>query len=416
MVNWGRIIGWTAALALAVFVGLSSFVVVNQVRAPARSLAVGVEPTGVAEGRAAFDLYRLALGADRNAKVKAGWENMARRAFAAEPLETGALGLIAASWADETDAKRLALLHAVGKLSRSDGLVAAQLIQLSATTGDRETAFRWMAHTIETDAAARGDYVRAMAEVTAQDGAVNALLPLIGPRPSWADQYWQHVTGRPNSLANAAGLRAALARKPWNQRKIGDSERALVAALVNALRMDEARQLAQALRQPIPSLRNDGNLIVNADFSHTPRLPPFDWSLAATGALAASVDTDGKALTISAIGGAQTYAARQLIWVEPGVYRLGWTLTSDAGSAPPIFATLLCAEGRAAGGGDFVRLSMKTGKAGISLRVPDGDCRWHWLAINVATDDTAMGFDAALRNLSLVRGARSEEPATGEGG
>lgn len=412
--KWGRAIGWTVAVALACFVGLSSFVVMNQVRAPARSLAVGIGPTGVAEGRLAFDLYRLALGADRDAKVKPGWENMARRSYAAEPLETGALGLIAAARADEPDAKRMALLRAVGKLNRRDGLVAAELIQLAAITGDRETAFRWMAHTIETDAASRGDYVRALAEVTAQNGAVNALLPLIGPRPSWADQYWQHVIGRPNSLANAAGLRAALARKPWNQHEIGDSERALITALVSARRMDEARQLAQALRQPIPSLGDDGNLIFNADFSHTPRLPPFDWSLAATGALAASVDAQGKALAISAIGGARTYAARQLIWVEPGVYRLGWTLTSDAASPPPIFATLRCAEVRAAGGGDFVRLPMKAGKASIRLRVPYGDCRWRWLAINVATDDAAMGFDAALRNLSLVRGAQDGEPTPEE--
>ena len=413
--KWGRAIGWTAALALPGFVGLSSFVVVNQVRVPARALVIGVEPTGVAQGRMAFDLYRRALGADRNAKVKAGWENMARRSYAAEPLETGSLGLIAAAWADKPDAKRLALLHAVGKLNRRDGLVAAQLIQLAATTGDRNTAFRWMAHTIETDAAARGDYVRAMAEVTAQDGAVNALLPLIGPRPSWTDQYWQHVIGRPNSLANAAALRGALAREPWNQHEIEDSERALIGALVSRQQMGEAQQLAQALGQPIPSLRNDGNLVFNGDFAHSPRLPPFDWSLAATGALAASIDTGGKALAMSAIGGAQTHAARQLIWVEPGVYRLGWTLTSDAASAPPIFATLRCAESRAAEGGDFVRLPMKTGKASMRLRVPDGDCRWRWLAINVATDDAAMGFDAALRNISLVRGVRASDQAAEEG-
>ena len=58
---------------------------------------------------------------------------------------------------------------------------------------------------------------------------------------------------------------------------------------------------------------------------------------------------------------------------------------------------------------------MKTGKASMRLRVPDGDCRWRWLAINVATDDAAMGFDAALRNISLVRGVRASDQAAEEG-
>lgn len=408
--KWTRVIGWAAAATLATFVGLSSAVIVNQVRAPARSLAIGVTPTGVAEGRMAFDFYRRALGADPNATVKAGWERMARRSYAAEPLETGALGLIAAAWAEAADARRLALLHAAGRLNRRDGLIAAQLIQLAAKAGDQDTAFRWMAHTIETDTAARGDYVRAMAEVTAREGAVDALLPLIGPRPSWTDQYWQHVIGRPNSLANAAALRVALTREPWNQRGIGDSERTLMGALVKGQRMDEAQQLALGLRQPIPSLGGRGNLIFNSDFSQSPRLPPFDWSLMATGALAASVNDGDKGLTISAIGGAQTYAARQLIRIEPGDYRLGWTLTSDAENALPIFATVRCAESGAAGGGDFVRLPMKTGTAAIRLRVPESGCRWYWLAINVATDDAASGFDATIRNLSLVRRGQGSDP------
>lgn len=49
---------------------------------------------------------------------------------------------------------------------------------------------------------------------------------------------------------------------------------------------------------------------------------------------------------------------------------------------------------------------MTLGKGSTLLRAPEGDCRWYWLAVNVATDDTATGFDATLRDVSLVRSVR----------
>src|SRR3546814_15845274 len=103
-----------------------------------------------------------------------------------------------------------------------------------------------------------------MAAATARDGAVEALIDVLGPKPRWSDLYWRSIIGEPGSYVNAAKLRIALARVPWKQIAIEPTDKDLVRALANLGKFDEARQLASVLR---PVKAKTGNLRTNGHFS-----------------------------------------------------------------------------------------------------------------------------------------------------
>src|SRR3546814_20936323 len=68
-----------------------------------------------------------------------------------------------------------------------------------------------------TNSSAGTAYAKAMAAATARDGAVEALIDVLGPKPRWSDLYWRSIIGEPGSYVNAAKLRIPLARVPWQQ-------------------------------------------------------------------------------------------------------------------------------------------------------------------------------------------------------
>lgn len=395
-----RAVVWMVALALGVGIGLSTYVISNETRAPAKALAAGAPVSGVAIGNMA--LASLATRRVRNpeARVNSLELRLAGQAYRAEPLAASAVALQALAMTRKEEVGRGAsLLELAGKLTRRSLLVNSSLIDTAARSGDEQKFFVWISRTMLTNSDAGQVYGKAMAIATARDGAVEALVDILGPKPSWSDLYWQLVIGQPGSLANAAKLRAALVRKPWNQTAIEPTDRALVLALSNAGKFDEARQLAQAL-QPAKGAQkspaSDGRFY--ADRS----LAPFDWELSTLGNLGASIDNDSRQLTVSAIGGANGSAARQLVSLSPDEYRLGWSVSSSAPlPANAVSVRIICAEPDSSSAVAFTT-ELVSGKREKIIRVPNSDCRWYWLSIDVALPDDAMGVDVVLSRLSLA--------------
>jgi hypothetical protein len=239
-----------------------------------------------------------------------------------------------------------------------------------------------------------------MAEATAREGAVAALTPVIGPNPAWADFYWGQILRRPASLANAGRLRVAIAKAPWRQTAIKETDQALVSALVNRSQFDAAYRLSAGLEDT--SAGRGSNLLANADFSRQPLLSPFDWQLAVSGTLGSSIDERAKSLVVSAIGGARGYAARQLVHLTPGNYLLAWVLSSSTPIVPSsLSASIYCAESGVKSIAP-TPIPLTTGNKFASIDITEGACRWHWLSINVALSDDAAGLDAYFRSISLA--------------
>ena len=399
-----QVVGWLVAAGVATCVGVSSYVVANEVRAPLVARQVGFPPAGIAGANAAVSIYAARVAQKRGASVTAQEVAMARDAFRAEPLSASALSLIVS--ATPSGPFRNQLLSLAGRLTRRNGFLNEEQIKLAAARGNDVAFFRWISRSVLTNRDLRVDYVRAMAEATARPGAVASLTPVIGLEPSWADLYWRQVLKHPASLPNAAKLRVEIAKAPWSRSEIKPTDQALISSLVNKSQFDAAHELFAGLSQPARS--RGGNLLVNADFARQPTLAPFDWQLAMSGTLGATVDEGQKSLVMSAIGGARGHAARQLIHLSPGSYRFAWSLSSSAPIAPSsLSARISCAEGvRSAAP---IPIALAAGNKFGTFSIADGPCRWHWLSIDVAVADDAAGVDLRFHSLSLAAIAATDE-------
>lgn len=400
-----RISSWLAALALAVAVGMSSYVIVYQMRAPAKSLAAGFPPSAIASVDVAVGVYVARETEDPQTRVSDVERQLARQAYRDEPLSSQAVGMLALAMTQSSEAEtRQMLLENAGKLSRRNALVGRELIKSAALRGDDRNFFAWLSRAMLANDQLRQAYVAAMADATARQGAVAALTPVIGSSPRWTQTYWYQVTRRPNSLVNAAKLRMAVAAAPWDQTSITPTDRELALGLVGIGQFDLAQRLAQKL-EPRAAANGLANLLVNADFARQPSVPPFDWELTTLGNLGSSINVGNRELLVSAIGGARGIAARQLLHLPAGRYVLGWSLVSgDPLDVSPLAVRIQCAE-RGVEAINPPPVPLLRGKRQANVSIGYGACRWYWFSVTVAMSDDSGGIDARLQDISLTRDA-----------
>ncbi|MFD2987030.1 hypothetical protein [Sphingopyxis terrae] len=390
--------GGVAALAVA----LSSAVIANQVKNPGTAVALGIGPSALARGNLAFATYAARQKTDRTTAITAEERELALQAFRREPLSSAALGMIIASMPEQDAQRRSALLDVGARMTRRSSMITSASIEAAARTHNEPAFFQWLSRAILTSPGLRTAYVTAMAQATARPGAEQTLAPVIGQGPSWADTYWNAVVAVPDSLENAAKLRILVAGAPWRQQAVMDSDRVLAIRLVGNGHFDAARNLALALggKEAAPA-RGGGDLLMNGNFNHAPTLPPIDWQLSSLGNLGASIDATQKSLVISAIGGARGYAARQLIHLEPGRYRLSWNLAAN-GALPQnaLIARLQCLEDVSSP--DNRSIPLTTGQNAADLSLASATCRWFWMGIGVDVPDGGAGFDAQFKRIILT--------------
>lgn len=408
-----RIIGWFLSAVLALMVGLSSQVIANQSKSPATAYRLGFGPIATARANFAFATFAARKRDNPNAAVSDTERRLAFQSLRSEPLSSAAFGILVVSMTGESEARlRQSLLEQGGKLTRRSSLITSASIEATARRGDDKSFFIWLSRALLTDEKMRSAYIAAMAEATSRDGAVEALAPVVGRDPMWSKYYWTAVLSRKASLLNAAKLRATIAQAPWHHQEIMETDRLLARALVANRQFDAARQLAVGLGQ-VGSRGAGQNLLTNGDFSRRPLFPPFDWQLATSGSLGASISAHEDLLTISAIAGAYGYATRQLVELAPGSYVLGWDLSGSAAAGSGMaVARLACAE-NAPDPKAAQSIPLKNGAHKQNLTVPADACRWYWLSVDVAVPDNAAGMDLSLRNISLVAApsAAVDEPA-----
>ncbi|MBK6414352.1 hypothetical protein [Sphingopyxis sp.] len=259
-----------------------------------------------------------------------------------------------------------------------------------------------------TDETVRNVYIAAMAEATAQDRSVAALVPIVGPAPAWSDYYWSAVLARPRSLVNAAKIRIAIARGSWPKKDMTSADRQLVENLVAIREFEMAQGLARPLKRGKSGSRASSAILSGDVFTDAPVFAPFDWQLSSEGNLGASIDKANKQIVVSAIPGASGFAARQLVRLNSGNHALSWTMSSEQAIAKNALAvSLQCAEEGAQEKAASVVLA--PGKNREIVSVPPSACGWYWVSIDVTVPDGAVGLDAQIGDLALSQAAAGEK-------
>ena len=181
-----RISYWAIALALALFVGLSSFSIANRSSSPGAAYALGLPSAAVAGANVAAASFAVRQSENPKLRPNKLEQGLALRAFQVEPLYPVALSLLIAAQPETQGRRRQTLLDLGSQLSRRNSFVSMEQLKAAALSGDNPGFFLWLSRLVLTDNNLRPTYIRPMADGTARPGAAEALAPVLGPKPDWA--------------------------------------------------------------------------------------------------------------------------------------------------------------------------------------------------------------------------------------
>jgi hypothetical protein len=402
------------SLLFAAFVGVSTFVIGNQVKAPPLATAVAWPIATLAPANDAYNGYSARLSRNPAARVTTAERKNALTTYLSEPLSVPGLALLETSRLVANPATNFAYLRTVSELSRRTTYVNRRLAETYGRQGDTVHMFRWLSRTAKTNRDFERAYVASLAASLSLRGAVEGITPLVGEDPPWREEFWRLAVRNTPALDRAAAIRKNLIRAPWRQTRIDQDEQWLLAALAAAGRFDTALDLASALASAnhIRSFAPQGQLVRNDRFRAQSRLEPFDWRLSRSSDIVSAIYPKEPGLSVGAITGSSGTAAQQLIQLTPGAYSLAWSISAfEKWGAHQVAVRLRCAEtGVAAAPIDPVFLDDKAGN--VRVTVPAGDCGWYWLSLDIAVPDDGSGMDIVVNRLSLAAAASgSEAPA-----
>lgn len=393
------------SLLFAAFVGVSTFIIENQVKAPPAAAAITWPISSLAPANEAYNAYSARLARNPTARVTTAERKASLTTYLSQPLSVPGLALLETSRPATKDAAtNFAYLRTVSELSRRTTYINRRLAEIYGRRGDTVPMFRWLSRTAKTNRDFERAYVASLAGSLSLRGAVEGITPLVGENPPWREEFWRLAVKNAPTLDQAATVRMNLLRAPWRQARIGEDEQRLLAALAATGRFDTALDLASALASAngVRGFGLQGQLVRNDRFRAQPLLQPFDWRLSTSSDIVSAIYPKEPGLAVGAITGASGSAAEQALRLEPGTYSLAWSINAvDQWNSHQIAVRLRCAEpGVAAAPIDPAFLDEKAGTARVT--VPAGDCGWYWLSLDIAVPEDGSGMDIVVNRLALT--------------
>lgn len=402
----GRIVFGLVATGLAAGVWLSSTVIANQTRDPQFAKLLGMPPQGTVQSNLAF--VQLALAAKKQPQAKPSELvsdrsiALARAGFAAEPLAVRTLATLAlgAEKAGSKD-RAVALFGSVEKLTRRNEIANHWRIVHFSQLGDEDEAFRGLDRIMRTSPRLLEVYLPALADGLARANSVEPLVQVMASKPEWSAGFWNEVTARPRSYANASLLRRRLADGPWGLDQTTESDKRLIAAMAATGQYDAAAALACKLESCAVGRGGRTSRLNNGSFTSFAKLPPFDWQIFATGDFGGQIVPKNSALDISALPETGGLVARQLVRLQPGRYVLGWSeRINTRRMSGGLRARLTCASAPLDTARTVPPVLITNGTGGAMLTVLSA-CDWFWFDLEIVPTSDGEGFDLQLDAVSL---------------
>ncbi len=272
------------------------------------------------------------------------------------------------------------------RLTKRDMVTQLWLIEYAVARDDIEGALSHFDAALRTAWTAQDVLFPILVEATGDPQLVAPIGRILEKQPQWAPNFlWRATEGGP-SAANVAQLLLQLRKAGYPLTT--ENVRLMLQRAVRDNRLDVASVIFDAF-----SGARQTELVRNGGFAGDNKYPPFDWDLTDDVELRAErapkADSEDIGVNVFADAGRGGTAARQLLRLSPGSYRLR-TAAGDismAAAERPNW-TIACA-----GRSNSVLLTMPLANgtgAGASFSVP-ADCGTQWLSLIVKPVDQADG-------------------------
>lgn len=338
--------------------------------------------------------------ADRSAEGRNQAAALAIDAIRRDPTQVPAVRSLALA-AGDSDHARVLMAHSQ-RLSRRDQLT--QLWYIQRMLGRDPAVITHFDIALRTSSRNRNTIMPLLVLASGDPRLVAPLRGLLSDRPDWWLPFLRQLaeTGQ-TPRAMVMLTRGMLDPDVAEQREVFE---ALLQRLIAMNEFDLAfavyREASRSAAEPM--------LVRDSVFETFGAYPPFDWEFRREPDLwadrqAGAAGASGSALRVAAFNGRSGDAARQLIRLAPGQYRLA----AVVGDLPersfdrPAFR-VACA---GPGGGSLLD-ARPAGSGGVASRVsatfsvPAG-CRWQWLSIFIAGQGPQSDTGPWIDNLTIAR-------------
>ena len=349
------------------------------------ALALRMAPFSASAIAAAAEL-RLGSGTGRS-----GLEDaiaVARDALRRDPTVRSAwrtLGVAAAAEGRASEATQMFLF--ANRLSRRDLPTQLWLIEDNVRRNDVDGALVHYDYALRTSRTAADLLLPVLVNATSTEVIIDPLSDLLAADPPWAPSFFFVLGQTARSGEGAADIIAAVREKGYSE-PIPNAW-GLPGRLVQQGDYASASRLYESLQE------GDTRISAREDqFAKSPKLVPFDWDLQASNDVRAepqlldSSDTSA-ALYVYAANGTFSRAARKLVLLRPGRYRLLSNLRVDQEPFPDRLEWTISCAGAAS---SLVTQSIELSRPGRTTHsqafvVPSGNCEAQWLDLSIRGSD-----------------------------
>jgi tetratricopeptide (TPR) repeat protein len=324
---------------------------------------------------------------------------LAEKALRRDPLNTSAwraLGLIEASRGNIPLATKI--ISFANFLSRRDNATNIWLITQHLQRNDLPRALESYDYALSTSLSLREQLIPRLALATAEAEIIPPLAATLLRSPGWADDLFAAMINYAPDGRNAADLIARLQAGRY------EGSYALLRGLPKRFvllnQVPAAHRIYRQLTHDRPS---DTGVLA---FSVLEPIEPFDWQLAAENGLDATALSDeaanGGVLSIRADPERVGTAAKRLLTLGPGEYRLDTPAVTGTGPAPSSLQWIVSCHGST---GQLATASLRVSASPQTLRfrVPTQGCGAQWLSLRISTGSSHSATEIEMRSPSLRR-------------
>ena len=286
--------------------------------------------------------------------------NMARRAFAAEPLASDALFVLASHERAEGNEDRMGgFVEGANILDKRNRNIGALQLEQTIRSGELEQTFAIVDRLATVHPRLTGDFVQPLVAALVQEEAIPILANALSGDPQWAQAFWKAVPAQPLLVSRMFDLRQNVSNGVTDE-----SDAALLAGLVAQGRYEESFAFWD---QVAGSGSNSFGFVDGVDFA------PFGWELESSGERALSARGEGRydAYIQTETSG---LLGRQLLSLPAGAYSFSAEITPRR-DAESIDASLICAD-------NDVAVSEGQNLDSAASWTVSGNCSAYWLELS----------------------------------